>query len=317
MGKKDHKDRDPDQDVGEKKSKHKWDKEETREEQELKEILEAGFSAVAPSQYGTLRNRFDPDRRYKERREEKKQKRKKIVIEETGMGNGINLDSILGGMDKIAPKEKKKKKENDSEDDLPNPVSSKKEEKDSLAMVPALPRPESPKIALPENTWSWTLDPEKKERMMREAEPEEPVVSQEEMQREQRRREEEEIEARKNEKRKEQKRKKIVIEETGMGNGINLDSILGGMDKIAPKEKKKKKENDSEDDLPNPVSSKKEEKDSLAMVPALPRPESPKIALPENTWSWTLDPEKKERMMREAEPEEPVVSQEEMQREQR
>ena len=249
--KKDHKDRDPDQDVGEKKSKHKWDKEETREEQELKEILEAGFSAVAPSQYGTLRNRFDPDRRYKERREEKKQKRKKIVIEETGMGNGINLDSILGGMDKIAPKEKKKKKENDSEDDLPNPVSSNKEEKDSLAMVPALPRPESPKIALPENTWSWTLDPEKKERMMREAEPEEPVVSQEEMQREQRRREEEEIEARKNEKRKEQEKK--AREKKRQDEKEKRARMRAGEDPWpvdAPS-----KASESDDDMPAPVSA--------------------------------------------------------------
>merc|ERR1711971_1154016 len=178
--------------MGEQKSKHKHrDKEErrkdrvieeTREAQELKAILEAGFADVEPSQYGS-KNRFDPDRRYKEKREEKK-KRKKIVIEETGMGKGINLDSILGGMNKIAPKEKKKN--NDSEDDLPEPVSSNKEEENTPAVVPAPPppRPESPKIALPENTWSWTAQKEKRERMMREgaqAEPEEPVMAPEEI----------------------------------------------------------------------------------------------------------------------------------------
>merc|ERR1711974_270126 len=100
--KKDHKNRHKDRDT-EEKSKHKHrDKEErrkdrvieeTREAQELKAILEAGFSSVEPSQYGS-KNRFDPERRYREKREKKK-KRKKIVIEETGMGNGINLDSIF------------------------------------------------------------------------------------------------------------------------------------------------------------------------------------------------------------------------------
>merc|ERR1719220_2775789 len=66
-----HKDRDT-----EEKSKHKHrDKEESREAQELKAILEAGFSSVEPSQYGS-KNRFDPDRRYREKKREEKKKTK-------------------------------------------------------------------------------------------------------------------------------------------------------------------------------------------------------------------------------------------------
>merc|ERR1712012_555254 len=81
------------------KSKHKHkDKEErrkdrfgTREAEELKAILEA---AKAPVEYGGIKNRFDPDRRStREIREEKKKKKKAI----------------------------------DSDDDLPEPVSSNKE----------------------------------------------------------------------------------------------------------------------------------------------------------------------------------------------
>ena len=261
--KKDHKNRHKDRDA-EEKSKHKHrDKEErrkdrvieeTREAQELKAILEAGFSSVEPSQYGS-KNRFDPDRRYREKREEKK-KRKKIVIEETGMGNGINLDSIFGGMNKIAPKEKKKKKENDSEDDLPEPVSSNKEDEKSPAVVPAPPppRPESPKIALPENTWSWTAAKEKRERMMREgpeAEPEEPVALQEDIEREQRRREEEEIEARINEKRKEQEKR--AREKKRQEEKEKRARMRSGEDPWPVDAPSKAAESD--DDMPAPVSA--------------------------------------------------------------